>query len=217
VAEFYPPYLAFPDPLTLFIPRLGFRRCHRYPHVEQILAGQRHPPVVYFAQAGRNIKIGTTANLQKRMRDLYLDLDDVLAVVPGGRGVEHRYHERFRRSHIQADDRTEVFRLDFWLRLYLARCRWTWRELAIGVATGYAVLIWALPFAYGVIPLLLGALGSVMVLGYYFTRPGWDWRRPRWSATCRWLSKVEAPMYVLHEGSFAPMGEGPGAVGEGRA
>ena len=49
----------------------------------RILAGENHAPVVYFARIADKVKIGTTTNLKQRMRSFYLDLSDVLVVVPG--------------------------------------------------------------------------------------------------------------------------------------
>lgn len=169
-------YIHFPDPVGLFIPRLGFQRCHRYAEVKRILAGEPHGPVVYFARIGRNVKIGTSGNLPARMLALYLSLDDVLAVVPGDKHMEAAYHHRFGRSRLEGDGRSELFRLDLWLRLYLARCRWAWHEVIVSAVLGLSAVAWAMPFTFGMVPLLLGALACAGSLAYYFTRPGWDWR-----------------------------------------
>ena len=80
--------------------------------LSRILAGQPHTPVVYFARMGEYVKIGTSTNLRKRMSSLYIPMEDVLAVVPGGKEVEDAYHERFAASWVKDDSRKEHFRLD---------------------------------------------------------------------------------------------------------
>jgi len=87
--------------------------------LSRILTGQRHTPVVYFARIGSNVKIGTTVNLRTRMRNLYVPLENVLAVVPGGKDEEDAYHERFEASRIHDDPRRELFRIDPQLRDFL--------------------------------------------------------------------------------------------------
>jgi hypothetical protein len=85
----------------------------------RILAGKTHAPVVYFARVGDNVKIGTTTNLKGRMQSLYLSLEDVLVVIPGGKDVESAYHQQFAESRIQGPGRRELFRRDGQLRLFL--------------------------------------------------------------------------------------------------
>jgi biotin operon repressor len=87
--------------------------------LSRILTGQRHIPVVYFARIGSNVKIGTTENLRQRMKAMYVPLENVLAVVPGGRGEETAYHERFKASRVHDDPRRELFRIDPQLRDFL--------------------------------------------------------------------------------------------------
>ncbi len=63
----------------------------------RLLSGEHHSPVVYFARVSPDrVKVGTTTNLRKRMRSFYLDLSDVLLIVPGGQQAERAYHDRFR-------------------------------------------------------------------------------------------------------------------------
>lgn len=166
--EQFAQYNAGPNPLGLFVPCLGGRQ-GGYVEIEQILAGQPHGPVVYFARIGRNIKIGTTQNLRSRMRQLYLDLDDILAVVPGGELVEGAYHQRFSGSQVEAEGRTELFRLSFWLWLFLARCRCSWAEALTALGVGAAIEV-------GAWSPVLALLACASILLAFFVRPGWDWR-----------------------------------------
>lgn len=50
--------------------------------------------VVYYIRFGDRIKIGTTANLHRRLQDL--PYDELLATEPGGRELERVRHEQFR-------------------------------------------------------------------------------------------------------------------------
>ena len=184
--------LCLPDPLWLVAPRLGFRRRHRYLEVSQILSGEPHLSVVYFVRAGRNVKIGTTTNLRKRMLDLYVDLGDVLAVVPGDRRIETAYHDRFCYSRLPSDGRTEVFRLDRELWWFLVRCSCTrWEALQAFVAGWTAmVMTWCAAIAGGGRTLYfcafpIAALIFFAVITFYCARLGWDWRSPATS----WLAK----------------------------
>lgn len=85
----------------------------------RILSGKSHAPVVYFVRMGENVKIGTSTNLKARMNSFYASVEDVLAVVPGGKDVEDSYHDRFRSSQVMGDGRKELFRLDENLRSFL--------------------------------------------------------------------------------------------------
>ena len=89
----------------------------------RIFAGRTHAPVVYFARVGDNVKIGTSTNLRGRMQLLYLLMEDVLAVVPGGRDVEAAYHKQFAEYRVQGPGRRELFRINGKLRLFLAPWR----------------------------------------------------------------------------------------------
>ena len=172
IALFPSKFRLMPDPAYFFIPRLH-RQCGRCPEVQKILTGEPHGPVVYFARIGRNIKIGTTTNLRARCRKFYIGLDDILAVVPGDRRVEAAYHHRFGRSRIRTGDRTELFSLDIWLRLYLARCRLSLLNV---------ILAWGIASCFLIIPpapalgLFLGPLAFLAVLLAAFVRPGWNWQ-----------------------------------------
>jgi len=89
--------------------------------LSRILAGQRHAPVVYFALMGDGtVKIGTSENLAVRMRSLYVPLDDVLAVVPGGRETEDAFHKRFEKYQVHGGTRRELFRLEGRLERFLS-------------------------------------------------------------------------------------------------
>jgi hypothetical protein len=166
------PYIYPPrEPLGLFIPRLTLSRRHRYVDVEKILAGEPHGPVVYFARVGRNVKIGTTGNLRARMRNLYLSLDDVLAVVPGSKEIEDLYHQRF--SSARFEDRPELFRPNLRLRLFLARCQCSCPEAGAAFGAAFAVALSFTPYLLGV---TLGALVLTAIMLVLFARPGWRWR-----------------------------------------
>jgi Meiotically up-regulated gene 113 len=65
-----------------------------------------HQPVVYFAQAGDRVKIGTTTNLPVRLKAIisYSGHDpQILLVVPGGRTEERQVHELFRKDRIRGE------------------------------------------------------------------------------------------------------------------
>jgi len=87
--------------------------------LSRILAGQKHAPVVYFARIGDNVKIGTSTNLRARMRALYLSLDDVLALIPGGEDVEDACHRQFAESRHPDYARPELFCMSGPLSRYL--------------------------------------------------------------------------------------------------
>ncbi len=72
---------------------------------------------------GENVKIGTTTNLKGRMSSLYVPMEDVLAIVPGGEDMEDAYHDRFRSSQVTDDGRQELFRLDASLKFFLGLYR----------------------------------------------------------------------------------------------
>jgi hypothetical protein len=138
-------------------------------NVDRLLAAKSHDPVVYFVRVGRHVKIGTSTNLRGRMQSLYLGLDDVLAVVPGGKDLEGAYHRHFAASRIERDGRVELFGLNLRLRCFLARRRLALTEAACSFGVGSAVAV-----ASGVF--LLGAAVSVVGMGACFMRPGWEWR-----------------------------------------
>ncbi len=85
--------------------------------VARIISGLSHSPLVYFLKVGDRVKIGTSTNLQGRMSSLSLSLTDVLLVVPGGRDIEHEYHQRFNRQRISYD--REWFNISGELRSFL--------------------------------------------------------------------------------------------------
>jgi hypothetical protein len=57
------------------------------------------------------------------MRSFYLELSDVLVVVPGGQEVEAAYHKRFASSRVDEDGRRELFRIDHRLSFFLGLWR----------------------------------------------------------------------------------------------
>ncbi len=63
-------------------------------------------PVVYYVSMPPHIKIGTTTNFRRRMREFYTQRDDVLAVEPGGRPLEASRHQQFAAFRIKG---TELF------------------------------------------------------------------------------------------------------------
>lgn len=73
-------------------------------------AEKRARGVVYYVRIGEHIKIGTTADLARRMGELYVQPDALLATEPGGQRVEAQRHaefadERFNRELFEPSDR----------------------------------------------------------------------------------------------------------------
>ncbi|HXF03438.1 MAG TPA: GIY-YIG nuclease family protein [Arthrobacter sp.] len=68
--------------------------------------GGSHGPVVYFADTGARIKIGTSTNLRKRIRSLSLQEKDVVLLLQGGLMLERALHDTFAKERI---DSTEWF------------------------------------------------------------------------------------------------------------
>lgn len=68
--------------------------------------GGVHGPVVYFADTGSRIKIGTSTNLRKRIRSLSLQDKDVVLLLQGGLMLERALHDTFAKERI---DSTEWF------------------------------------------------------------------------------------------------------------
>jgi hypothetical protein len=71
-----------------------------------------------FIQGSEVVKIGTSENLQARMRNLYIPMGNVLAVVPGSREVETGYHRLFAEYQVNHRMR-EMFRLEGHLKRFL--------------------------------------------------------------------------------------------------
>lgn len=65
-------------------------------------------PVVYYVQRTHGIKIGHAVDLRRRMRDLRVRPDDVLAIEPGSRITELERHDQFAADRI--DRQSETFR-----------------------------------------------------------------------------------------------------------
>lgn len=57
--------------------------------------------IVYYLQFGERIKIGTTSNLQKRLK--VVPHDRVLAVEPGGHALEHMRHIEFKSARVTGE------------------------------------------------------------------------------------------------------------------
>lgn len=65
--------------------------------------------VYYFAWRDGSVKIGTTTDLKTRMKTLYVEQDDLLAVEPGGFDREAQRHRQFalsRKPHTELFERT---------------------------------------------------------------------------------------------------------------
>jgi hypothetical protein len=76
-----------------------------------------HAPLVYYARIRDLVKIGTTTQFQARMSAL--DVDEVLAVEPGGRELEQVRHAEFRPWYV----RNELFSPSDVLEAHIARLR----------------------------------------------------------------------------------------------
>ncbi len=66
-----------------------------------VRAKKTPPSVVYFLRCGERLKIGTTTDLQKRLKGL--PPGDLLGTIPGGVDVEREMHHRFRGHLIQGE------------------------------------------------------------------------------------------------------------------
>lgn len=135
--------------------------------------GGRHEPVVYFARAGRHVKIGTTTNLRNRMTGLYWGLEDIFAIVPGDRHLEAAYHERFAHCRIKDDGRAELFYLTWNLRVFLSRRRVDFWDVMNSYVAGTIALwscVWIGPRAF-----IVALLTFLAGLGFQFMRPGWNY------------------------------------------
>lgn len=73
--------------------------------VDAVLSGV-HAPVVYFVRNGNRVKIGTSTNLRRRVKQLCLRLDDIVLVLHGDAALEAELHRRFDTYRI---DNTEWF------------------------------------------------------------------------------------------------------------
>lgn len=93
---------------------------------ERELQNQRRP-VIYFVQRDNLVKIGTTINLEKRIKEIDRGSSAIsgmpvtpvklLACFPGGREKERQLHRRFAALHVDG----EWFQLEGDLRRYIAR------------------------------------------------------------------------------------------------
>lgn len=80
------------------------------------------PSVVYFIQRGKEVKIGTTTNLQKRLSTLQVCSAEKLKVVAtfeGGKELETSLHEKFKEDRING----EWFRYSRNIKGFLIDCR----------------------------------------------------------------------------------------------
>lgn len=73
--------------------------------------------VVYYIRRRQYVKIGTTTQLQARMRDLMPD--EILAIEPGSYKLEGQLHIRF--AHLRLSPRHEYFRLADDLKQHIAK------------------------------------------------------------------------------------------------
>lgn len=141
--------------------------------IKRLAEGGRHEPIVYFARAGRHVKIGTTTNLHNRMAGLYWGLEDILAIVPGDRRLESAYHERFADSRVKGDGRAELFYLTWGVRLFVSRRRLDFWDVMNSYVAGTIALwscVWIGPRA-----LIVALLTFLAGLGFQFMRPGWNY------------------------------------------
>jgi hypothetical protein len=74
--------------------------------------------VVYYVAIGDHIKIGYSSNVKRRLSQLRVEADALLAIEPGGHDVEAKRHRQFRADRIHA--RREDFRLSDALRQHIA-------------------------------------------------------------------------------------------------
>lgn len=84
-------------------------------------------PVVYYVAMNGHVKIGTSRRFVERMRTLYVQPDDVLAIEPGGRPLETSRHQQFQSFRLP---NTELFRhngvLDELIETLAARYPFPW-------------------------------------------------------------------------------------------
>lgn len=78
-----------------------------------------HAPVVYYVRRGTMVKIGTSTNLHRRMREVLPE--EVLAIEPGGIGVELTRHTQF--SALRVDGQREWFHAGRLLQEHVNRMR----------------------------------------------------------------------------------------------
>lgn len=82
----------------------------------------RNPdPVVYYIKSGDRIKIGTTRNMVARLSALMAEREDVLAVEPGDRSLEHSRHVQFDSDRIHRH--REFFRPSAALNQHISEVR----------------------------------------------------------------------------------------------
>lgn len=71
------------------------------------IPSRKHQSLVYFIRNGNRIKIGTTTDLRRRIRNLALRPENVVLLEVGGRDREREFHQRFAKYR---DGNTEWFR-----------------------------------------------------------------------------------------------------------
>jgi hypothetical protein len=78
------------------------------PHEKRVIVRRRETgnPVVYYISRPPHVKIGTTWNLHRRMKEMYVLPADLLAVEPGGRALEASRHQQFSSFRVRG---TELF------------------------------------------------------------------------------------------------------------
>lgn len=80
-------------------------------------AARKHPPIVYYMRMSDLVKIGTTTGIGPRLASI--GAQAVMAVEPGGPGVEYGRHEQFAHLH----DHGEWFRFEEDLGRHIADVR----------------------------------------------------------------------------------------------
>jgi hypothetical protein len=66
-----------------------------------MVASTQPGQVVYYARMGNRIKIGTSANVARRMKEI--NPEELMAVEPGGHALEHCRHIQFEHLHTHSE------------------------------------------------------------------------------------------------------------------
>ncbi|AWL39680.1 MULTISPECIES: GIY-YIG nuclease family protein [unclassified Streptomyces] len=88
---------------------------------ERIPAEGKHEAVVYYVRRGALIKIGTTTELRRRMREILPE--ELLALEPGSIGIENQRHHQF--SALRVPGQREWFHAGPVLQEHVLRMRAT--------------------------------------------------------------------------------------------
>lgn len=65
------------------------------PPIRWVIPDGKHGPLVYFVENGNRVKIGTTSDLRRRIRELSLRPGNIALILPGNQSVERSLHHRF--------------------------------------------------------------------------------------------------------------------------